>query len=164
MVPSVHSGEGNGIVPPGDKPFLSEPLSTKLSEDYYLMQCGITRDKWVDDLCRSPRPNEFSHWKYIKVNDVMVNPSCPKTPTDPSHHLSHCNFHIMSYKKCETRSWIENELIELINSDQFRLSILIQFQFKIFQFNSNSIHAELNWIDYQFQFNSWIDPSPDHGH
>ena len=45
MVPSVHSGEGNGIVPPGDKPFLSEPLSTKLSEDYYLMQCGITRDK-----------------------------------------------------------------------------------------------------------------------
>ena len=57
-------------------------------------------------------------------------------------------------------SWIENELIELINSDQFRLSIPIQFQFKIFQFNSNSIHAELNWIDYQFQFNSWIDPSP----
>ena len=56
-------------------------------------------------------------------------------------------------------SWIENELIELINSDQFRLSIPIQFQFKIFQFNSNSIHAELNWIDYQFQFNSWIDPS-----
>ena len=55
-------------------------------------------------------------------------------------------------------SWIENELI---NSDQFRLSIPIQFQFKIFQFNSNSIHAELNWIDYQFQFNSWIDPSPD---
>ena len=54
------------------------------------------------------------------------------------------------------RSWIENELIELINSDQFRLSIPIQFQF-----NSNSIHAELNWIDYQFQFNSWIDPSPD---
>ena len=49
------------------------------------------------------------------------------------------------------RSWIENELIELINSDQFRLSIAIQFQFKIFQFNSNSIHAELNWIDYQFQ-------------
>ena len=41
-----------------------------------------------------------------------------------------------------------------------RLSIPIQFQFKIFQFNSNSIHAELNWIDYQFQFNSWIDPSP----
>ena len=37
-------------------------------------------------------------------------------------------------------SWIENELIELINSDQFRLSIPIQFQFKIFQFNSNSIH------------------------
>ena len=58
-------------------------------------------------------------------------------------------------------SWIENELIELINSDQFRLSIPIQFQFKIFQFNSNSIHAELNWIDYQFQFNSWIDPSPE---
>ena len=58
-------------------------------------------------------------------------------------------------------SWIENELIELINSDQFRLSIPIQFQFKIFQFNSNSTHAELNWIDYQFQFNSWIDPSPD---
>ena len=57
-------------------------------------------------------------------------------------------------------SWIENELIELINSNQFRLSIPIQFQFKIFQFNSNSIHAELNWIDYQFQFNSWIDPSP----
>ena len=55
-------------------------------------------------------------------------------------------------------SWIENELI---NSDQFRLSIPIQFQFQIFQFNSNSIHAELNWIDYQFQFNSWIDPSPD---
>ena len=45
-------------------------------------------------------------------------------------------------------SWIENELIELINSDQFRLSIPIQFKFKIFQFNSNSIHAELNWIDY----------------
>ena len=59
------------------------------------------------------------------------------------------------------RSWIENELIELINFDQFGLSIPIQFQFKIFQFNSNSIHAELNWIDYQFQFNSWIDPSPD---
>ena len=58
------------------------------------------------------------------------------------------------------RSWIENELIELINSDQSRLSIPIQFQFRIFQFNSNSIHAELNWIDYQFQFNSWIDPSP----
>ena len=58
------------------------------------------------------------------------------------------------------RTWIENELIELINSNQFRLSIPIQFQFKIFQFNSNSIHAELNWIDYQFQFNSWIDPSP----
>ena len=57
-------------------------------------------------------------------------------------------------------SWIENELIELINSNQFRLSIPIQFQFKIFQFNSNSIHAELNWIDYQFQFNSWIDPGP----
>ena len=57
-------------------------------------------------------------------------------------------------------SWIENELIELINSDQFRLSIPIQFQFQIFQFNSNSIHAELNWTDYQFQFNSWIDPSP----
>ena len=57
-------------------------------------------------------------------------------------------------------SWIENEMIELINSDQFRLSIPIQFQFQIFQFNSNSIHAELNWIDYQFQFNSWIDPSP----
>ena len=60
------------------------------------------------------------------------------------------------------RGWIENELIELINSDQFRLSIPIQFQFRIFQFNSNSIHAELNWIDYQFQFNSWIDPSPVH--
>ena len=58
------------------------------------------------------------------------------------------------------RNWIENELIELINSDQLRLSIPIQFQFKIFQFNSNSIHAELNWIDHQFQFNSWIDPSP----
>ena len=58
------------------------------------------------------------------------------------------------------RRWIENELIELINSDQFRLSIPIQFQFKIFQFKSNSIHAELNWIDYQFQLNSWIDPSP----
>ena len=58
------------------------------------------------------------------------------------------------------RIWIENELIELINSNQFRLSIPIQFQLKIFQFNSNSIHAELNWIDYQFQFNSWIDPSP----
>ena len=58
------------------------------------------------------------------------------------------------------RTWIENELI---NSNQFRLSIPIQFQFKIFQFNSNSIHAELNWIDYQFQFNSWIDPSPDRG-
>ena len=58
---------------------------------------------------------------------------------------------------CEIRSWIENELIELINSDQLRISIPIQFQ--IFRFNSNSIHAELNWIDYQFQFNSWIDPS-----
>ena len=80
--------------------------------------------------------------------------------------LLHYNFHntCIAYKKnvqpCKMRSWIENELIELINSDQFRLSIPIQFQFKIFQFNSKSIHAELNWIDYQFQFNSWIDPSP----
>ena len=41
------------------------------------------------------------------------------------------------------RCWIENELIELINSDQFRLSIPIQFQLKIFQFNSNSIHSVL---------------------
>ena len=77
--------------------------------------------------------------------------------------LSHCKFHNMAYRKmllpCKMRSWIGNELIELINSDQLRLSIPIQFQFQIFQFNSNSIHAELNWIDYQFQFNSWIDPS-----
>ena len=47
----------------------------------------------------------------------------------------------------------ESELIELINSNQFRLSIPIQFQFRIFQFNSHSIQVE-------FQFNSWIDPSP----
>ena len=40
------------------------------------------------------------------------------------------------------------------------IPISADFQFQIFQFNSNSIHAELNWIDYQFQFNSWIDPSP----
>ena len=38
------------------------------------------------------------------------------------------------------RSLIENELSELINSNQFMFSIPIKFQFKIFQFNSNSIH------------------------
>ena len=109
----------------------------------------------------------------------MVIPLCPKTPADPilgTHNgacgyaclhgiARHTTISIIWYTKnvwpCKMRRWIENELIELINSDQFRLSIPIQFQFKIFQFNSNSIHAELNWIDYQFQFNSWIDPSPD---
>ena len=60
------------------------------------------------------------------------------------------------------RSWTENELIESINFIQFMLSIPTQFQF--FQFNSNSIPAELNWIDYQFQFNSWIEPSPGDDH
>ena len=44
------------------------------------------------------------------------------------------------------RSWIENELIELINLDQFKLSIPIQFQFEIYQFNSNSIHAHVSMI------------------
>ena len=110
----------------------------------------------------------------------MVNPSCPKTSADPmlGIHNGACGYacliiavtachtaismicHRKNVKPCKMWSWIENELIELINSNQFRLSIPIQFQFKIFQFNSNSIHAELNWIDYQFQFNSWIDPSP----
>ena len=110
----------------------------------------------------------------------MVNPSCPKTSADPmlGIHNGACGYacliiavtachtaismicHRKNGKPCKMWSWIENELIELINSNQFRLSIPIQFQFKIFQFNSNSIHAELNWIDYQFQFNSWIDPSP----
>ena len=27
--------------------------------------------------------NELKHWKYLKVIDVMVIPSCPKTPADP---------------------------------------------------------------------------------
>ena len=42
-----------------------------------------------------------------------------------------------------TLNWNESEYTELINSDQFRLSILIQFQFKISQFNFKSIM--LNW-------------------
>ena len=123
--------------------------------------------------------NGLKHWKYLKEIDVMVIPLCPKTPADPilgTHNgacgyaclhgiARHTTISIIWYTKnvwpCKMRRWIENELLELINSDQFRLSIPIQFQFKIFQFNSNSIHAELNWIDYQFQFNSWIDPSPD---
>ena len=123
--------------------------------------------------------NELKHWKYLKVIDVMVIPLCPKTPADSilGTHNGACGYaylhgiachitvfiiwHIKNVQPCKIRSWIENELIEWINSDQFRLSIPIQFQFKISQFKSNSIHAELNWIDYQFQLNSWIDPSPD---
>ena len=53
--------------------------------------------------------------------------------------------------------WIDRMLDPRARINSF---LSIQFQFKIIQFNSNSIHAELNWIDYQFQFNSWIDPSP----
>ena len=56
------------------------------------------------------------------------------------------------------RSWIENELPELINWDQFRLSIPIQFQYKTFQFNANSIHAELNWLSIPIQFMNWSEP------
>ena len=43
MVPSVNIGQSNGLEQSGEIPFLSEPMSIKLSVDYYLMQCGITR-------------------------------------------------------------------------------------------------------------------------
>ena len=53
-------------------------------------------------------------------------------------------------------SWIENELIELINSDQFRLSIPIQFQFNSNSksFNSIPIQFMLNWIELIINSNS----------
>ena len=116
--------------------------------DWWVKALEISQSNWCNgypfmskDPCRPHTGNtQWSMWVCLLTWDC----------------LSHYNFHNMAYKK----SWIENELIELINSDQFMLSIPIQFQFKIFQFNSNSIHAELSWIDYQFQFNSWIDPSP----
>ena len=79
-----------------------------------------------------------------------------------SHCLSHCNFHDMTYKKnvepCKMRNWIENELIELINSNQLRLLFPIQFQFKIIQFQFNSCWIELNWLPIPIQFMTWSAP------
>ena len=119
--------------------------------------------------------NELKHWKYLKSNWYNGYPFMSKDPCRPHTGntqwsmwvclltwdcLSHYNFHNMAYKKsaqpCKMRSWIENELIELINSDQFRLSIPIQFQFKIFQFNSYWI--ELNWLSIPIQFMNWSEP------
>ena len=74
--------------------------------------------------------------------------------------LSHYNFHNVAYKKVLNHvKWGVELKMNWLNWS-IPISSGFQFQFKIFQFNSNSIHAELNWIDYQFQFNSWIDPSP----
>ena len=74
--------------------------------------------------------------------------------------LSHYSFHDMAYKKMFNLVKLGVELKMNWLNGSIPISSGFQFQFKISQFKSNSIHAELNWIDYQFQFNSWIDPSP----
>ena len=104
----------------------------------------------------------------------MVIPWCPKTPTDHilgthngafgyacSHGIAcHTTISIIWHtKKFNLVKWGVELKMNWLNWS-IPISWGFQFQFKIFQFNSNSIHAELNWIDYQFQFNSWIDPSP----
>ena len=124
--------------------------------------------QWVDDICRSLRLNELNHWKYLKVcngqpfmSKDLCRPHAGGTHCSMwvclfnhcSHCLSHCNLLV---KPCKTRSWIENELIELINSDQFRLSIPIQNLSIQFQFNSCWI--ELNWLSILIQFMNWSEP------
>ena len=104
----------------------------------------------------------------------MVIPWCPKTPADHilgthngafgyacSHGIAcHTTISIIWHtKKFNLVKWGVELKMNWLNWS-IPISWGFQFQFKIFQFNSNSIHAELNWIDYQFQFNSWIDPSP----
>ena len=128
----------------------------------------------LDDLCRSPRLNELNHRKYLKVIDVMVNPSCPKALQTPywEHTMKHVG--MLAYigllvtlqfpwygiqQKFNLVKWGVELKMNWLNWS-IPISSGSQFQFKIFQLNSNSIHVELNWIDYQFQFNSWIDPSP----
>ena len=77
--------------------------------------------------------------------------------------LSHYSFHDMAYKKMFNLVKLGVELKMNWLNGSIPISSGFQFQFKISQFKSNSVHAELNWIDYQFQFNSWIDPSPVQG-
>ena len=76
--------------------------------------------------------------------------------------LSHYNFHNMAYKNMfNLVKWGVELKMNWLN---WSIPISSGFQF---QFNSNSksfnsipIQFMLNWIEYQFQFNSWIDPSP----
>ena len=108
-----------------------------------------------------------------QVTDEMVNPSCPKTSADPmlGVHNGACGYvcliiaaiachtaisiicHRKKVKPCKMRNWTENELIELINSNHFRLSIPIQNLSIQFQFNSCWI--ELNWLSIPIQFMNW---------
>ena len=102
--------------------------------------------------------NGLKHWKYPKVIDVMVTPSCPKTPADPilETHNVECGYVCLHGITCHTAISI---IWHTKNVYPCKIRLPIQFQFKIFQFNSNSIHVELNLLS--IQFNSWIDPSPD---
>ena len=108
----------------------------------------------------------------------MVIPWCPKTPADHilgthngafgyacSHGIAcHTTISIIWHtKKFNLVKWGVELKMNWLN-----WSIPISWGFQ-FQFNSNSksfnsipiqFMLNLNWIDYQFQFNSWIDPSP----
>ena len=121
--------------------------------------------------------NELKHWKYLKKIDVMVIPLCPKTPADPilGTHNGACGYACLHGIACHTTISIIWHIKKVLNhvkwGDELKMnwSIPISSGFQ-FQFNSNSksfnsisIQFRLNWIDYhdyQFQFNSWIDPSP----
>ena len=75
----------------------------------------------------------------------MVNPSCCEQPMWMWVCLHGIACHTAISIKWHTKSGVELKM-NWLNSDQFRLSIPIQFQFKN--------------LSIQFQFNSWIDPSP----
>ena len=53
--------------------FLSEPMSIKLSVDYYLMRQG-TNELTIFVGHQDSKTNELNHCKYLKETDVMVIP------------------------------------------------------------------------------------------
>ena len=129
------------------------------------MQCGITKDWWVDDLSqiwvtkKDFTTNELKHWKYLKVIDVMVIPLCPKTPADPilGTHNGACGYACLHGIACHTTISIIWHIKKVLNHVKWGVELKMswlnwsipissgfQFQFKIFQFNSCWI--ELNWL------------------
>ena len=99
---------------------------------------------------------------HLKMSCGIWRPFCLGLDVFVNHCRIACHIAIsiiVSYKNvlpCRVRTWIENELIELINSDQFDF----QFQLKIIEFQFNSCWIELNWLSIPIQFMNWSEPWP----